>query len=768
MAASDVGGGPLGWRRAPVGVLTIGLALVALVFAVFDDRARPAVIGMTVLGLDLAGAVCSWRAARHSPTGPVPWRLIAAGRAVSAGMVLCLWHAALGGMAPWWWAGAAARMLMYLLLAAGVLVPVVKQLSGRTRTAMLAEIGTVIAAGFMVIWYFALEPVLAHETTETAGIVTVGWPLGDVLLLAALASLILRGSVTRFAAPVTVFGTGLAVYLAADVLWLADSSDAGPIPQSPGVLFGLVAASLLMTAAPVLTLIRSGQPFAARTSRPPAWATHLPMTAMLVGCLLMLAATLLQGQLLQWGGLVCGLVVMTCFAALRQLISLRQGRDQLTTDALTGLANRAGLDEALDRALRRQQPVALLLIDLDGFKLVNDAYGHAAGDAFLAHVGRQLRSAVRGADVCARIGGDEFAVLLFDITDLDEAAATALRILTISSGHPVVIDDDLVPARASIGIAAGGPGFDAKTLLRQADTAMYYSKRAGSHSHATYQPSMVDRRADDVTLAEDLQHALHRGELHVLYQPQVDLRTGRMIAAEALVRWQHPTQGLIPPTRFIPVAERCGAITDIGLWVLEQALNQLAALPPTGPGQDPAHISVNLSPQQLRQPTIVHDILAVLDRTGADPRRLVLEVTESALVDETGGIDALRALREHGIRIAIDDFGTGYSSLQYLTRLPVDILKIDRSFVAELDNTPEGSAVADAIIRFAQVLHLDTVAEGIETEHHATELLALGCHIGQGYLYAKPLTPADLVAMAQDYQVATRPAVPARHALTST
>ncbi|MEV6350851.1 EAL domain-containing protein [Actinoplanes sp. NPDC051851] len=720
------------WRRTPALVVLAVLALAGLFGAAAAGELRIWVLGTTIAILDLAGAVYSWRAAPLRPTGTTPWRLIAAGRLGSTCTGVFLAFASFGATEAWWWAAATARMLMFLLVSAGVLMPVVTRYDGRARAALIAETATVLAAGFMVIWYFVLEPVRVRGRTASIGIVTIGWPLGEVLMLAAVASIVLRGVISRFAGPVAVLTGGLTLYLVADVFWMAGNAEGNPVTSDIGVLVCIVLASLLMTAGPILAIAHSGRAFVLRTTRPPAWATHLPMAAIAVGCLLMLTVTLLEGEMMTWGGLVCGLIVMTCAATLRQWLSLRQSRDRLIADALTGLANRAGLDEALDRTAKRGEAAAILLIDLDGFKLVNDAYGHAAGDAFLAHVGRLLRSAVRNGDVCARIGGDEFAILLTDIGS-DEAVGVAQRVLTVAAENPVGIEDDVIPVRASVGVAHAERDYDAKTLLRHADTAMYHSKRAGSHSYACWTPAMVDHRAADAALAEDLQQALRRGELHVLYQPMIDLASGRPVAAEALLRWQHPVHGLVSPVRFIPIAERTAAITEIGLWVLEQALSVL-------PDRPSMYISVNLSPRQLREPTVVHDILAVLDRTGVTPRRLVLEITESALVDDSSGIAALRAFREHGIRIAIDDFGTGYSSLQYLTRLPVDILKIDRAFVAELNGSPEGSAVAEAIIRLAEVLHLTTVAEGVETEQQVAELRALGCVTGQGYLFAKPLT----------------------------
>jgi diguanylate cyclase (GGDEF)-like protein len=406
-------------------------------------------------------------------------------------------------------------------------------------------------------------------------------------------------------------------------------------------------------------------------------------------------------------------------------------------DPLTGLANRAGLDVRLACEVGRRTDIALLLIDLDDFKLVNDAYGHAAGDTMLTAYAQILQAAVRTGDVAARIGGDEFVVLVTGVSDAYEAVSAAQRILALAAAGPIRLGDDLVPVRASIGVATGRAGDTPKDLLLRADVAMYQAKRLGNHGVQLHDPSMIDRRVADARLGEDLAGALDRGELQVLYQPLVDLADGRPIGVEALLRWHHPQLGLVSPVQFIPIAERSGTISEIGLFVLETACRQVAEW-------SSLYASVNVSPRQLREPTLVADVLEVLARTGLAPDRLVLEITESALVDEGAGIARLRTLREHGVHVAIDDFGTGYSSLHYLTRLPVDILKIDRSFVAELNGTPEGSGITGAILRLSEVLHLTTVAEGIETAAQAEELRTLGCGVGQGYLFARPLPPAEL------------------------
>jgi len=344
---------------------------------------------------------------------------------------------------------------------------------------------------------------------------------------------------------------------------------------------------------------------------------------------------------------------------------------------------------------------------------------------------------VRTEEVAARIGGDEFVVLVTDVPDEPSAVAAAQRILATAAETPVRLGDDTVAVRASVGVATGRDGDTPKELLRRADVAMYQAKHLGTHGVQLHDPSMIDRRAADAQLADDLAGALDRGELHVLYQPLVDLAGSRPVGVEALVRWQHPRLGPVSPAQFIPIAERSGTITGIGLFVLETACRQVA-------GWEGLYVSVNLSPRQLQEESLVADVLGVLARTGLAPDRLCLEITESALVDESAGIAMLSEFRAHGIRVAIDDFGTGYSSLHYLTRLPVDILKIDRSFVAELNGTPEGSGITEAVLRLSQVLHLTTVAEGIETTEQAAELQTLGCGIGQGYLFARPLPPAEL------------------------
>ncbi|GAA0583663.1 hypothetical protein GCM10010172_80740 [Paractinoplanes ferrugineus] len=725
-------------RSGPAVIAVLALLSVAgQVVGVLAGAAWSLISVLTIIGLDLVGAVYNWRASNRPGLNRRSWRLLAAGR-ISSIVTFALFVAAEAtGSTVLSGAMLLSRAAMYGLVTLGALVGAMRGLRGRERSALIAEAATVLAAGFMIVWYVSLEPALADSEPSLLWFGTIGWPIGDLLLLAAVGAIVLRGAASRFSPPIVVFTLGMGVYAIAD-LYMTRAAATGAHTANVVATWMLIFASLLLDAAAILALGSTGRMAAQRRTKAPTWSTHLPMAAMICGCLLMLVVTTIEGQFLPWGGLVLGLIVMTCAAAARQMLSLRTSRELLITDALTGLANRAGLDDALDRAFKRGENPAVLLLDLDGFKLVNDAYGHAAGDMFLVHVAHRLRGGVRGKNTIARIGGDEFAIMLTEITDDEQAAAVCKRLLADMAANPIELDDDLIPVRASIGAARFEAGVDDKALLRRADVAMYQSKRAGSHGFTVYQPGMVDRRSADAALAGDLDQALDRDELAVVFQPIVDTASGRTLGAEALLRWEHGARGPIRPDAFIPVAERTGAIIPIGLWVLEQALAQAGTL---GGGR---YLSVNLSPRQLREPTIVRDVLAALARSGVPAGRLVLEITESALVDDGNGIAALHELRAHGVRIAVDDFGTGFSSLQYLTRLPCDILKIDRSFVAELDGSTEGAAVTTAIVYLANVLGLRTIAEGVETREQAAELRSLGCETGQGYLYAKPLSPAGL------------------------
>ena len=424
-----------------------------------------------------------------------------------------------------------------------------------------------------------------------------------------------------------------------------------------------------------------------------------------------------------------------------------QLRHQAFHDVLTGLANRSlfldRLGHALARAVRGAKPTAVLYLDLDDFKAVNDRLGHAEGDRLLVAVAERLRSATRAGDTVARLGGDEFAVIIEE-TETIQADQAARRILE-TLAPPFDLSGREVMARASIGIAIQvADDVDADELLRRADIAMYAAKGRGGDSHLTYEPLLYDATVARMELKADLRGALERGELHVAYQPIVDLDSGVITGSEALMRWEHPERGAIQPIEFIPLAEENGLILDLGRWILETACRQTRAWQ-TETGQAGLSIAINLSGRQIADPNLVSDVRRALSASELDPRTLTLEITESVLIhDVEATVTAFRALKALGIRLAIDDFGTGYSSLSYLRQFPIDTLKIDRSFVNSLDESADSQALVRSILNLSSTLRLEAVAEGIETTEQHQVLRLLGAQRGQGYLFARPMRPDAL------------------------
>ena len=417
---------------------------------------------------------------------------------------------------------------------------------------------------------------------------------------------------------------------------------------------------------------------------------------------------------------------------------------QALYDSLTGLANRVLFRERLDHAVlgrrRGTAPPVVLYLDLDGFKAVNDSLGHDAGDELLRTVADRLVDVVRSHDTVARLGGDEFAILLDAARQpTDEAMTVATRVLqTLST--PTRVQDRMIVVSASIGIAAPDDGDSASTLLRNADIAMYEAKSAGRARAVVFEPGMGSRMDDRLQLELDLAAAVAEEQLRLVYQPVVDLETDRVVGLEALLRWEHPTLGMLRPDRFIPIAEDCGLILPIGHWVLETACAALAAWRRASPRWDEVTMAVNVSARQLAAPAFVDEVSAVLDRTGLPASRLVLEVTESMLVEDVAAAALrLHALRDLGVRVAIDDFGTGYSSLGYLRQFPLDILKVDRSFTATITASDETPPLVRGLLDLAARLGLETVAEGVEDEVQRAALQAAGCRLGQGYLLGAPL-----------------------------
>jgi diguanylate cyclase (GGDEF)-like protein len=414
-------------------------------------------------------------------------------------------------------------------------------------------------------------------------------------------------------------------------------------------------------------------------------------------------------------------------------------------DGLTGLPNRSlfldRMGQALARAERSGCAAAVLFLDLDRFKTVNDSLGHAAGDELLVAVAERLTASVRPGDTAARFGGDEFAVLLEDIGGRPQAERVATRVLCALES-PFRIGGREVFVSASIGIAAGASRAD--DLVRDADLAMYRAKAEGRGRYELYEPAMHAAVVERLGLEADLQRAVERDELLLDYQPVVDLRRGTVVGVEALLRWRHPERGIVPPGAFIPLAEETQLMPTLGRWVLEAACRQagrwheaLAHLPEF-------KISVNLSGRQLQAPGLVGDVAKALSDAGVPPSRLVLEITETVVMTDIGQtIARLEELKRLGVGLAVDDFGTGYSSLQYLRRFPIDVLKVDRAFVADLAGSGDAT-LARAIIDLGGSFGLTVVAEGIEHRDQRLRLLELGCRLGQGFHFCRPVPPAEI------------------------
>jgi len=421
-------------------------------------------------------------------------------------------------------------------------------------------------------------------------------------------------------------------------------------------------------------------------------------------------------------------------------------------DGLTGLPNRALLIDHLKLTIARakqneNEKFAVLFLDLDRFKVVNDSLGHIVGDQLLIGIARRLEICLREGDTVARVGGDEFTILLENLTDEKEAAVVAERIHQ-ELGTPFNIGGREVFTTVSIGIAPGSPRYDEPDeILRDADTAMYRAKSHGKARHEIFDEEMHSLALNLLQMETDLRRALERKEFVIEYQPIVSLGDFRLCGFEALIRWQHPERGLISPLDFIPVAEECGQILQIGQWVLEQACIEMRRWQQRFPTDHPLYVTVNLSVKQFAQADLIDQVKESLRVSGLDPNCLKLEITESVVMDNIETTTAmLFQLRALGVRLSIDDFGTGYSSLSYLHRFPIDTLKIDRSFVTRIVNDKENIEIVRTILMLAENLGMDVVAEGVETQEQMSILRQLFCHSGQGYFFSKSM---DVIQVEQ-------------------
>jgi diguanylate cyclase (GGDEF)-like protein len=579
--------------------------------------------------------------------------------------------------------------------------------------------------------------------------------VGDLVLLVGLGAVLLCGTAPSSERALQFMAAGLIVFVAADILYGWKTLNGSYVGGDPIDTVYVVAMALFTVAASAQLRPTDPVPqFARRAGHQRAsWA---PAIAVAGGFGLLLFSER-NDPLLPNLTLVLTAVAIAALVSIRQFLAQRdlvrtQGKlaYQSLHDGLTGLPNRVlVIDRAermLARARRNQTTGAVLFVDVDGFKHVNDSFGHAAGDELLCAVAARLRSVVRDADTVGRLGGDEFVLLLDNETVLPSPELVAERVCKVLA-QPLELEHTkarTLTVTASIGIAVGQT-CTADELLRDADLAMYEAKGTGKNRWVMFNSSIQTAAQDRLGLEMDLKAAIESDELFVLYQPTVDLETESITGVEALARWRHPTRGVISPTVFIPIAEETGLIVPIGRWVLRTACEQAMEW------RDRSiqlGLSVNVSGQQLDQLDFVEDVSAIIAETGINPGTLTLEITETALMrDRDAASVRMHQLKGIGVRIAIDDFGTGYSSLAYLRQFPVDALKIDRSFIAGLATSSESKALVHTLVQLAKALGLETVGEGIEERAQLRQLQRENCDSGQGFLFARPLTPSDIQAL---------------------
>jgi diguanylate cyclase (GGDEF)-like protein len=696
-------------------------------------------------------AVCTaWRASQRCSGWPrlrLAWRMVAlASFSGGAGVVATTAYELIGGPRPYPSVGDVVALAFYPLLLCGLLlVPVARRTGEHVRLAL--DLAVVVIGGSAVVVYVVLGPTAVTGGASTfQAIFTLAKPVGDMVLLLGLASLLLRRSLPSAHLALTLMAGALLFYVASDLIIGYMQLHGGYETGDPVDTLTLVALAFLATAGSAQGAV--SEPERITSGDDAERVGWVPYAAVAAGFAVLLVSQRHQ-PFFPDRSMSLIAVVLAILVAARQFLGQRdllgaQGRlrHQALHDGLTGLPNRTLVldraDQMLARARRDLTPVAALYIDVDGFKHVNDTFGHAAGDELLITVAGRLSSVVREGDTVGRLGGDEFVVLL-DAATLEagpdlvvERILDVLRqpvALTGTSERPLVLT-------ASIGLAVG-QRVNADQLLRDADLALYEAKAAGKDRYVLFESSMQTIAEDRHLLELDLRDALGSEQFFLLYQPTFDLKSEAVTGVEALIRWRHPGRGVVPPDQFIPIAEQTGLIVPIGRWVLLDACRQAAVWHANG---HPIGIAVNVSACQLETDELVRDVQEALAESGLEPTALTLEITETTLMrnaDEAAR--RLTVLKTLGIRVAVDDFGTGYSSLAYLRQFPVDSLKIDRSFISGSTATKESAALIHTLVQLGKSLGLQTVGEGIEETSQLRHLQQEGCDLGQGYLLARPL-----------------------------
>ncbi|MEU4237168.1 EAL domain-containing protein [Actinoplanes sp. NPDC026619] len=724
--------------------LTVGV-LVCLGYPLLPGGSLGSTLVYTGLGLAAVLVIVAgvWR---NQPPNPRSWYLFAAGvlTFVTADIVYEVSGRILGYPPyPFW--DDALYFIAYPMVLAGLLgASRGRRRPGRTRDLAGAIDAAVIAVGVgLVYWVFLIQPTLTDQSTPIhVRLVSVAYPTFDVLMCTVVTRMLTRRD-SRSPA-VLLLAAGCLANLGGDVvLTLTESFTT----YSDGVIgSGFLLGYVAWGGAALHPSMRQGN----RPAGPATGDFHRGRLSLLAACTLLVPAVLfIQGirqDEINWMAVGIGAVALFLLVLARLAGFVGQVREQSVKledlamrDDLTGLANRRLFEQSVTAAVAGGE-AQVCLLDLNGFKIVNDLYGHTIGDRLLIEVAGRLTTAMRGDDMVARMGGDEFAVLVAG--GIAEGDAVVRR-LSDALRQPISVGGHELLVAATFGVADTAGTDDPVEVLRRADVAMYAAKDAGSRQHRRYSLDLDDRAGEAARMGVDMRMGLDTGQFRMVYQPIVALPEGRTRYVESLVRWQHPDRGMVSPAEFIPVAEQNGLIVELGEWILRTACDQFVVWRETHGSDAPQRISVNVSARQLNEPGFVAVVADVLECTGMPADHLIVEVTETAVFGGGTAVQAVKDLKALGVRIALDDFGTGHSSLGLLQTVPVDVLKVDKSFVDNLTMAGRHAVIATALIQVSNGLGLTAVAEGVETAEQAAELHRLGYQYAQGFHFGKPAAEPD-------------------------